>query len=239
MIRKVRQFYAKLRVRPGQDWESVEAVPAFKKRVYRTYDQYVAHQAAKLDHKDLTKYDVKYREVLRLRLERLEFLKPGASVLCLAARLGTEVKAFIDVGCFAIGIDLNPGKNNRYVVVGDFHDLQYASGSVDAIFTNSLDHTFDISKLLGEVTRVLKPDGRLIVEAMSGSDTGRGPGDYESFWWSSIDDLVAIFEKAGFELTSRERFGYPWKGEQLCLRRTGSGAAEAGGAAGKDSGVAD
>ena len=48
------------------------------------------------------------------------------TVLCLAARIGTEVKAFLDLGCFAIGIDLNPGTDNRYVVHGDFHDLQFA-----------------------------------------------------------------------------------------------------------------
>ena len=37
-----------------------------------------------------------------------------------------EVRAFLDHGAFAVGIDLNPGRDNRYVMVGDFHQLQFA-----------------------------------------------------------------------------------------------------------------
>ena len=57
----------------------------------------------------------------------------GQDAAVVGARIGTEVKAFLDLGAVAIGIDLNPGENNRYVVYGDFHDLQFASGSIDVV----------------------------------------------------------------------------------------------------------
>ena len=106
---------------------------------------------------------------------------PDRTVLCLAARIGTEVKAFLDLGCRAIGIDLNPGKENPYVVQGDFHDLQYAPQSMDVVYTNSLDHAFDLERIAKEVLKVLKPDGLFLVEAVQGRDQGVDPGFFESF----------------------------------------------------------
>ena len=46
-------------------------------------------------------------------------------MLCLGARLGTEVRALHNLGYFAIGIDLNPGVDNPYVLMGDFHKLVF------------------------------------------------------------------------------------------------------------------
>ncbi|CAO0820302.1 hypothetical protein DFAR_1470047 [Desulfarculales bacterium] len=67
------------------------------------------------------------------------------------------MKAFFDKDCFAGGIDLNSGYDNRYVLSGDFYHLQVANDSVDIVFSNSFDYAFDLNKLMGEVTRVLKP----------------------------------------------------------------------------------
>ena len=55
----------------------------------------------------------------------------GCSVLCLGARLGGEVRAFTAMGALSIGIDLNPGPNNAYVLPGDFHHLQFAQSVFD------------------------------------------------------------------------------------------------------------
>ena len=55
---------------------------------------------------------------------------------------------FIDHGAFAVGIDLNPGRDNRWVVIGDFHALQYADASVDVVYTNSFDHVFELERVL-------------------------------------------------------------------------------------------
>ena len=205
----------------GEQWNRVD--PAFQKRDYTSYDAYLEHQKSKLGIHDFANYDVEFREALRERMSRLDVNWRGRTVLCLAARIGTEVKAFIDLGCFAVGIDLNPGANNRFVVHGDFHDLQYAPGSVDIVYTNSLDHAFDIDRIGQQILKVLKADGRLIVEAAGGTEQGVNPGFFESLSWASIDSLIGIIERAGFELERRMEILKPWPGESL-LFRTGPAA---------------
>lgn len=208
-------------VRLGYRWRTPEQsdVPSdgFRRRVYASYEQYLAHQRSKLSRLDLSGYDRTYREVLRQRLAELDVVRPGTSVLCLAARLGTEVKAFIDLGAFAVGVDLNPGSENRYVVHGDFHALPYADSSVSLVFNNSLDHVFDVDRVIGEIRRVLAPGGQLLLEVGRGTSEGGGPEFYESFAWSRVDQVVELFERHGFELQRRVPFSKPWSGEQLLL----------------------
>jgi SAM-dependent methyltransferase len=192
----------------------------FQKRSYDSYEAYLEHQKAKLETHQFGRYDEEFRATLRERLSALQIEWPGRSVLCLAARIGTEVKAFLDLGAFAVGIDLNPGADNRYVVHGDFHDLQFAPGSIDVVYTNSLDHAFDIDRIAKEVLKVLKPDGVFLVEAVQGRDQGTNPGFFESFFWRNLDELVSALENAGFTVSRRTSIAAPWPGEQICLQGT-------------------
>jgi len=201
----------------GEVWN---AKSAFQNRGYASYEAYLEHQKAKLETHDFGNYDTEFRTALRERLAALDVAWQGRTVLCLAARIGTEVKAFLDLGCFAIGIDLNPGKENRYVVQGDFHHLQFALKSVDVVYTNSLDHAFDIDRIATEVLKVLKPEGLLIVEAVQGRDRGVTPGFFESFFWTNIDELIGVFESAGFKVTRRTPMIHPWPGEAICFQPT-------------------
>jgi hypothetical protein len=219
--RRWRQFLGILffSTRGGDRWQPTPGQPEFKRREYSSYDEYVRHQQSKLKFLDLTDYDVNYRRQLAERLRSLALPRPAATVLCLGARLGTEVKAFRDLGCFAVGLDLNPGPANQFVLPGDFHDVQFPTGSVDVIFTNSFDHAFDPAKLLGEITRLLRPDGLLIIEAIQGEAQDIAPDHYASFWWRTIDDLVAMLGRHGFQAVRRIPFREPWPGEQICLSR--------------------
>jgi SAM-dependent methyltransferase len=203
----------------GDEWKTQS--DAFQNRAYDSYEAYLEHQKAKLETHDFGKYDVEFRTALRERLATLDLDWKGRTVLCLAARIGTEVKAFLDLGSFAIGIDLNPGEENRYVVHGDFHDLQYAPRSLDVVYTNSLDHAFDIERIAREILKVLKPSGLLIVEASRGRDDGVNPGFFESFFWKNLEELIRVFEKAGFVVTRRTAISHPWPGEQICFSRSG------------------
>ena len=201
----------------GERW--IAQGEAFQRRSYDSYDDYLEHQRAKLETHEFGQYDDDFRQALRERLTSLELEWQGRNVLCLGARIGSEVKAFLDLGAFAVGIDLNPGKENRYVVQGDFHDLQYAPNSIDVVFTNSLDHVFDIERIAKEVLKVLKPDGIFLVEAVQGRDQGINPGFFESFFWQNIDQLVRVFGNAGFTVSRRTPITHPWPGEQICFRR--------------------
>ena len=62
----------------------------------------------------------------------------------------------------------------------EFKDVQFAPNSVDVVYTNSLDHAFDIDRIAREVLKVLKPQGLLLVEAVQGRDQGVNPGFFES-----------------------------------------------------------
>lgn len=209
-----------LRLRIGRHW--VPDMEGFEHRRYPDYGTYVAHQKTKfsaLRSKSVEGHDQRFYTALSRRLERADFDWRGRSVLCLAARQGTEVRAFIDQGAFAVGLDLNPGPSSRYVVTGDFHALQFSDGSIDCVYTNSLDHAFELKRILEEVRRVLRPEGLFIVEANADSESGaadRGP--FEAMVWGSVDILLAQIEDAGFRLTSESDFDSPWRGRQVVLR---------------------
>lgn len=143
---------ALLRFRLGHKWEMTES--GFARRVYPDYRTYIVHQRTKFDaaRSDFVRrHDERFYTALSERLSGLPYALAGRSVLCIAARQGTEVRAFIDRGAFGIGIDLNPGRDNPYVVAGDFHALQYADGSVQVVYTNSLDHAYELDRVISEI----------------------------------------------------------------------------------------
>ncbi len=196
----------------ARDWAQQQG--GVLRRAYRDYQEYLDHQKSKLDLILLKDSKAKvedrvdaFRANLESRLRTLTCIAPGKSVLCLAARLGGECRAFINLGCFAVGIDLNPGEGNRHVVHGDFHDIQFAAGSVDIVYCNSLDHSFDISRMVAEVHRVLKPGGRFIAEIFGGTaeEKGRNFGLYEATWWENAQAIVTLIEAAGFDAGQREK----------------------------------
>lgn len=126
---------------------------------------------------------------------------PGRTVLCLGARLGGEVRAFTSMNALAIGIDLNPGPNNPYVLPGDFHHLQFANHVFDIVYTNVIGHAWDLKALGSEICRVLKPSGvfhldaRLdasnettIAKAAASARSGRG---FETISYTKAAHLIA------------------------------------------------
>ncbi|WP_414901212.1 class I SAM-dependent methyltransferase [Rhizobium cremeum] len=204
--------------KPVFEWSQSEA---FQQRTYPTYEAYAEHQKSKLAKLDLSKYNLDFSQALQDRLrEVIGGVKfRGSNVLCLGARTGAECDAFIKLGYFPIGIDLNPGEGNRYVVVGDFHDLQYADKTVDMVYTNALDHAFDLEKIVSEVIRVLKDDGIFIAEIVDPSV--RGPGDYEAIWWKTLNDVIGRIESVGLTVWETQDFEYPWQGRQVIFVKNG------------------
>jgi len=195
---------------------------SLSKRSYENYEEYVRHQASKLRLLDLTEYDKNYKAALIERYRGLTSEFKGANMLCLGARTGSECEAFISLGAFAIGVDLNPGEQNKYVVNGDFHDLQFANSSVDYVFTNALDHSFDLAKVLAEVHRVLKDEGTFYAEIVNGSadQDGINPGEFESLWWNRVSDLAMKIEEFGFVAAYQNPFAFPWNGTQIAFKKS-------------------
>lgn len=186
-------------------------------RQYASYEDYLEHQKSKLTSiNNISKKSQTLRNILKERLPHIAEIRPGASALCLAARSGAECEAFIDLGMFAVGIDLNPGTANKLVLTGDFHALQFASSSIDVVYTNSLDHSFDLGRVIGEVFRVLKPEGVFIAEIVLGAadEGGRAPGDFEAAWWAKADEVITRIAAAGLRLRDKTPFTVPWQGVQ-------------------------
>jgi SAM-dependent methyltransferase len=72
----------------------------------------------------------------------------------------------------------------------------FPTGSFDAVYTNALDHVFDLPLILAEVRRVLKPGGLFIVDLAYGSEEGGLAGEFEALSWrdgeAMIDRLAAL-----------------------------------------------
>lgn len=174
-------------------------------RNYTNYEHYKTKQADKLKKRPgwclIRSEELRIALAIRLREFKIE---AGLSVLCLGARLGGEVQAFIDIGCFAVGLDMNPGEGSLYVVHGDFHQLQYADNSINIVYINCFDHCQYPAKLLSEIHRVLKYKGRLILEVKAGSNEqeikSMGSDHWDSFEWDSIEVLLRFIHNHNFTL---------------------------------------
>ena len=183
----------------GELWQQDDV---WAKRAYESYEAYLAHQASKLDgaYERRVEKDAADYEEFRRRFASLPQLEGRHSVLCLGARLGGEVRALRELGHFAVGIDLNPGKDNPYVHYGDFHALAFNDGSVEAVYINALDHVFDLARVVKEIHRVLRPNGLFIADMLAGFEEGFLPGKFEATHWRHTDDLVrALLDAAPFE----------------------------------------
>jgi SAM-dependent methyltransferase len=196
----------------------------FAWRRYASYDEYVAHQAAKLDgivHR-LRENEAEAFVTFKQRFATCAPLAEARSVLCLGARLGTEVRALHALGYFAVGIDLSPGSGNAYVLPGDFHRIVFPGNSVDAIYTNALDHAFALERIVGEVRRLLRPGGLFIIDLIPGCREGFIPGEFEAMSWSDSNALIRLVRDVGaftpVEIRDLGRSGrFEWR--QAVLRK--------------------
>ena len=192
----------------SDNWQRNEGLA---QRKYSSYSEYVDHQVDKLDRIKHRLHETELADESRFRkdFEQCQALKNVQSVLCLGARLGTEVKALRNLGYFAIGIDLNPGKDNPYVLTGDFHQLEFPDNSVDAVYTNSMDHAYELAKVLSEVRRVLKPEGLFIADIHKGYTEGFTPGSYEALHWQKQEEFIRqIIHHSQLQFVEKNDLGY-------------------------------
>jgi SAM-dependent methyltransferase len=180
-------------------------------RNYASYSEYLEHQAGKLDKITGRLLETEKEDLAEFqrRFQTCEVLKEARSVLCLGARLGTEVKALHELGYFAIGIDLNPGSENQYVLPGDFHHIVFADGSVDAIYCNALDHVYELDRAISEIKPLLRPRGLFVADLIAGFEEGFIPGEYEATHWKTAEEFgQQIAELGGFTIEGQRDLGH-------------------------------
>lgn len=169
----------------------------FVHRDYASYEEYVEHQRQKLDEilrigRGFSNEDVaEARSRFYRRFRHLIRLVPrDAIVLCLGARQGTEVEVLRELGFRnAYGIDLNPGPDNTLVRPGDFNRLEEADGSIDVVYSNSLDHAPDLDAFFAEHARVLTPQGFALYDVHQDYRPGE-PAPFEASLWLRREDVL-------------------------------------------------
>jgi SAM-dependent methyltransferase len=185
-----------------------------RRRDYADYDEYLVHQQQKLDEVlklggffENTTVDALRRRFYRRFRHLVPLLPRRAEILCAAARQGTEVEVLRELGFRkAYGIDLNPGPANELVRKGDFHRLDAEDASLDLIYSNSLDHAFDLDRLLVEHRRALKDEGYALYDLPV--DQEGGPA--EAIAWRD-DRVIFTALLAHFERVIRVETDEGWK----------------------------
>ena len=166
------------------------------RRDYSDYEEYLTHQKLKLDEMvkikgGFSNFDIfDFRLKFYSRFRHLAGLLPrDAKILCCGARQGTEVDVLRDLGFFnARGFDLNPYKDNPLVETGDMMHLDLPDNSLDLLYTNCVDHAFDLNQMLVEHRRVLKPRGYLLYDIAFNEE--EGAGIWEAISWDRCEDIV-------------------------------------------------
>lgn len=168
-------------------WKDQKQGP-LRYRNYDTYEDYLMHQKHKFNgilkvKGGFTNWTIfRYRIKFYRRFSHLsKFLPKSAKILCAGARQGTEVEVLQDLGFKnSFGIDLNPGPENKYVQEGDFMNLDFENESIDMIYSNSIDHAYDIEKFVAEHYRVLKPNGYALYDISIQNSGAFEAVDYDS-----------------------------------------------------------
>lgn len=174
-------------------------------RQYRTYDQYLAHQASKWwwYRRHLVKKWPDRSAMYQARFKT--WAKPGLTILCLGARDGVEVAAFRAHQCLAIGIDLAYPKLTPYVVYGDMHGVarDWPAHSFDVVYTNCLDHAHAIGQVARQVRRLLKPEGFWWVDTYTHGQPG---GAYEARDLPQAAGLQHALAACGWRVEAQQEF---------------------------------
>jgi SAM-dependent methyltransferase len=169
---------------------------------YESYDEYVTHQAQKYD-EILARlggfsnlHITQWRMVFFNSLKALMSILPrDAKILCVGARQGTEVEVLRDLGfCNAIGCDLNPGPANPYVIPGDFMKHHYPDGAFDAVYSNAIDHAFDLDDFFKEQARIVRSGGYGVFDFADFASIG-GSSDFEVQSWDNTDEPVGVMRR--------------------------------------------
>jgi SAM-dependent methyltransferase len=175
----------------------------------KSYQNYLMHQKFKFDFykKPL---DDNFEDQTNIFFDNFKNIKTKYKdkkyTLCLGARTGAEVNAFRKLNFFSIGIDINYPKNSPYVVFGDFHNLQFPNESFDIVYSNCIDHTYDLNKFVNEAKRVCKKDGLIIFDLQKGKqdDERYNFGNFEALGWTNTDIIIKKICENDLSVVSKE-----------------------------------
>jgi SAM-dependent methyltransferase len=138
-------------------------------------------------------------------------LGAASAVLCVGCRNTVELDLFHAAGVEnVVGIDLisqSPG-----ILVMDMHAMTFADETFAAVYaSHSLEHAYDVAKVVSEIARVGRPGAVVGVEVPLGPS--RSAADRQSF--ASLDDLrAAVLRNGDAELWAEEQPAHTETNEQ-------------------------
>jgi len=162
---------------------------------YKKYSNYLNHQRNKTnDPKKIKKWlgeewEIKYNGFREIFERNKKFTLHKKNAICLGSRTGQEVKALIDLGIDAIGLDLVAFP--PYTIKGDIHNIEKNSNSIELIFTNIMDHSLYPEKFCSEMERICKKGGHIIIHLQIGIE-----GDIYSENMIRVPEVIINFFKA-------------------------------------------
>jgi SAM-dependent methyltransferase len=126
----------------------------------------------------------------------------------------------LDVGCGTkpyqqlfrvnsyVGLDIDSSISRQRGVADYYYDgklFPFADDSFDSILCNQvLEHVFNPDEFLGEIMRVLKPGGKLLLTVPFVWDEHEQPNDYARY---SSFGLRALLEKQSFKVVQHNKIG--------------------------------
>jgi len=172
IFNRSKYIFKEIGLRINYTWKRIVGAGVSSTRGYDDYQTYVDHQKEKTtDQGRIEKWKgqewhVKLAGFKNIFNRNQEYVSDRKNALCLGARTGQEVKALLDLGIQAIGIDLVPFP--PYTIAGDIHHLSYADGAFDFVFTNIFDHALYPDRFCNEMERVTEPGGIIMIHLQLG-----------------------------------------------------------------------
>lgn len=187
-----------------------------------SYDEYLAHQIDKKLNQDKVTYArERFAYDLPRFKERFTTYKAfiGGSIICLGARLGTEVRVLRDLGHEkAIGIDIGRyDESEELVIYMDMMKMDYADHTFDFSYTNSFDHAFDPRDFIKEVSRVMKPGSYSLFDISGNESDQRIGGDH--IWIAETwEEIERILRTQAASIVRTEAISWPFVGKTYLVK---------------------
>lgn len=116
-------------------------------------------------------------------------------------------RSFFSVDSY-VGLDIDSDISRQRNIAEHFYDgnvFPFADGSFDSVLCNQvLEHVFNPDQFLGEIARVLRPGGKLLLTVPFVWDEHEQPYDYARY---SSFGLRALTEKQGLRVLRHEKLG--------------------------------
>ena len=174
-----------------------------RQKKYKDYKAYLADQKAGPNSRPKQEWIKRYR---KRELEQFKkwysVVDPymdlsGAKSLCLGPQVCSEIIVLRELGSDCIGLDLVPQED--YVVEGDFHDPPFPDGAFDFVYSNALDHVWDLGAFVAGAERVLRSGGLALFHLSLGQGI-------HSFDCMGIDHQQEVLDlMGGFEILLSEK----------------------------------